>query len=71
MFESNLQNLNQAFQREGFESSSLEVFVRGGNERKQQNEMHVPSFSAAREFENTTPVQDEYLSDDWLVNITV
>ncbi len=71
MFESNLQNLNQALQREGIASSSLEVFVSGGNERNQQKEVAVPSFSAAQEFEDTTSIQDEYLSDDWLVNITV
>ena len=71
MFESNLQNLNNAFQKEGFSSSSLEVFVSGGNEQRRQREMQVPSFSAVQEFENTIPIQDEYISEDWLINIIV
>ncbi len=71
MFESNLQNLNNAFQREGFSSSSLEVFVSGGNEQKRQREMQLPSFSAAQEFENTVPIQDEYFSEDRVINIIV
>lgn len=71
MFESNLQNLNNAFQREGFSSSSLEVFVSGGNEQKRQREMQLPSFSAAQDFENTIPIQDEYFSEDRVINITV
>jgi len=71
MFETNLQNLNNAFQRDGFSSSSLEVFVSGGNEQKRQREMQVPSFSAAQEFENSIPVRDEYFSEDWVINITV
>ena len=71
MFESNLQNLNNAFQKEGFSSSSLEVFVSGGNGQRRQREMQAPSFSAVQEFENTIPIQDEYISEDWLINIIV
>jgi flagellar protein FlbC len=71
MFETNLQNLNNAFQKEGFSSSFLEVSVSGGNEQRRQKETQVPAFSAAQEFENAMPVQSELICEDWLINITV
>jgi flagellar hook-length control protein FliK len=70
MFESNLQNLHEAFKNEGFASASLEVFVGGGNHREKKMEEEVPLHEAAAEFERNVPGLEEDISGYLIVNLT-
>ena len=76
MFESNLQNLQNAFKNEGYASASLEVSVgAGGEQARGQREPMEPGrrrvLDAAAEFESSVAVVPELPGEDWIVNLTV
>ena len=76
MFESNLQNLQNAFKSEGYASASLEVSVgAGGGQTRGDGEALEPKrkrpWEAAAEFENSVPVVQDLPGDDWIINLTV
>ena len=71
IFESSLQSLSNGFKDEGYETASLEVFVKDRDGRGKQMKRDSETRGSASKFEKSIPILQDIELSDWIISLTI